>query len=242
MVFVKGGVLNTENGVKQIAAFYMDRTPVTVKQYRLFVQHTDYQIKVERVGEAAVYNFALQEWELKKGAYWEYPMGKDNAKALDNHPVKQVSWNDAMVYCKWAGKTLPSELQWEHATRNARNDTTLYPWGNELIVNKYYKANCWQGTFPTMNLMNDGFRFTSPVGFYGRSPLGLVDLTGNVWEWTTTTTTIHRAEEYTQKGGSFMCEASVCHGYKISASTSATPETALFHVGFRCVIIKQKPL
>ena len=235
MVYVKAGVLKTDHGIKNIAPFYMDRTPVTVAAYREFVEATQYQTEAERLGEAAVYNFEIEEWELRKGAYWQYPMGKEKPMAVDNHPVTQVSWNDAMAYCQWAGKQLPTQWQWEYAARNARNDSTNYPWGNVVVVKKRYKANCWQGTFPSMNLVEDGFRFTSPVGYYGKSPLGLVDLAGNVWEWTTTKRLVQGAKEYVQKGGSFMCEASVCHGYKISASTSATPETGLFHVGFRCI-------
>ncbi|MCP4442644.1 MAG: formylglycine-generating enzyme family protein [Aureispira sp.] len=218
-----------------IPAFYMDETPVTVKQFREFVKATAYQTEAEQLGDGSVYNFRQKEWELKKGAYWEYPFGTDQAKANAKHPVTQISWNDAQAYCKWAKKRLPSAKEWEYAARNAQNNQFLYPWGNELIVEGKYKANCWQGSFPDMNLMKDGFRFTSPVGHYGKSSLGLADLSGNVWEWLNDEVMKDGQIEKVQKGGSFMCEKTVCHGYQISAQTSASANSALFHVGFRCV-------
>ena len=235
MVLVPAGLLSQEGKEQTVAAFYMDKAPVTVREFRRFVRATNYQTEAEKIGNAGVYNFQKQEWELVKGAMWEYPLGPQLPKAIDNHPVTQVSWNDAQAYCQWANKRLPSVVEWEHAARNGKNIATTYPWGNALLVNKKYKANCWQGTFPTMNLASDGFRFTSPVGHYGKSPIGLVDMAGNVWEWTTDETTIDNAIEKIQKGGSFMCEKSVCHGYAITGKTSATTSSALFHVGFRCV-------
>lgn len=218
-----------------VAAFYMDKTPVTVQEFRKFVQKTAYRTEAERLGTASVYDFKQKKWVLKEGAYWEYPLGRMYPKAAAKHPVTQVSWKDAQAYCKWANKRLPTVLEWEYAARNAQSNTLLYPWGNDLVVNHKYKANCWQGTFPSMNLMEDGFRFTSPVGYYGASDLGLSDLAGNVWEWTMDEIWIDNLVEKVQKGGSFMCEKSICHGYQIAGQTSASPESSLFHVGFRCV-------
>lgn len=218
-----------------VEAFYMDKTPVTVQQYRQFVKKTAYKTVAERVGSASVYDFKAQKWVLRKGASWEYPLGKHFPKAAAKHPVTQVAWKDAQAYCRWANKRLPSVLEWEYAARNGQPNTQLYPWGNDLVVNHKYKANCWQGTFPSMNLMKDGFRFTSPVGFYGASAIGLSDLAGNVWEWTVDEIRVDGLIEKVQKGGSFMCEKTVCHGYQITGKTSASPESSLFHVGFRAV-------
>ena len=218
-----------------IAAFYMDKTPVTVQQYRQFVKKTAYKTAAEVLGNASVYDFKKQKWVLKKGASWEYPLGEMYPKADAKHPVTQVSWKDAQAYCKWANKRLPSVWEWEYAARNAQSNAQLYPWGNDLIVNNKYKANCWQGTFPSMNLMEDGFRFTSPVGYYGASDLGLSDLAGNVWEWTLDEIKVDGLTEKVQKGGSFMCEKTVCHGYQITGKTSASSGASLFHVGFRCI-------
>lgn len=229
------GMVLVPKGTASFDAFYMDETPVTVKAYRKFVRATEYLTTAEQLGIAGVYDFSAQEWKLKKKAYWEYPFGKELSKASANHPVTQVSWEDACAYCQWAKKRLPTQLEWEHAARNANNGDQLYPWGNDLIVNGRYQANCWQGTFPKLNLITDGFRFTSPVGYYGKSALGLSDLAGNVWEWTADDIFVDGALEKVQKGGSFMCEKSVCHGYQITGKTSASPSSALFHVGFRCV-------
>ena len=93
-------------------------------------------------------NDTTQQWELRKGANWQYPQGQGHSKAEDNHPVTQVSWNDAQAYCKWAGKRLPTEAEWEHAAKNGKNAKTLFPWGNEQVENGTYKANFWQGSFP----------------------------------------------------------------------------------------------
>lgn len=224
---------------KQIAAFYMDKGPVTIQEYRKFVRKTGYITEAEVLGSGSIYNFRTEEWELKEGACWEYPLGKEYPKAQSNHPVTQVSWNDANAYCKWSNKRLPSVLEWEYAARSTQTDTLYYPWGNDLIVNGQYQANCWQGVFPSMNLVKDGFRFTSPIGYYGENALGLSDLAGNVWEWTTDEIKVEDRLEKVQKGGSFMCEKTVCHGYKITNNTNASPESSLFHVGFRTVLTIQ---
>lgn len=232
------GMVKIPSGIVQdslVRSFYMDKTPVTVQQYRQFVQKTGYQTEAEALGSASVYDFKEQKWVLIKGAYWEYPLGKMYPKAAAKHPVTQVSWNDAQAYCQWTNKRLPTVLEWEYAARNAQSNALLYPWGNDLVVENKYKANCWQGSFPSMNLMKDGFRFTSPVGYYGASDLGLSDLAGNVWEWTMDEVMVEGASEKVQKGGSFMCEKTVCHGYQITGKTSASSQSSLFHVGFRCV-------
>ena len=109
-----------------------------------------------------------------------------------------------------------------------------------------YKANTWQGTFPVRNTVEDGYLYTSPVGAFGETPLGLTDMGGNVWEWTQNWFLPYAdrnepfsptaQSEKVQRGGSFLCEPGWCHGYRVSARSHSTPETSLFHVGFRCVM------
>ncbi len=229
---------------KEIEAFFMDESPVTVGQFRKFVEATNHVTEAENFGNSGVFTIE-KNWFLKDGAYWEYPMGKDEPKAKDDHPVTQVSYNDALAYCKWAGKRLPTAAEWQHAANDGKELNTTYNWGNTLVVNDKYKANVWQGSFPYVNTLRDGFEHTSPVGYFGKTKLGLTDISGNVWEWTSdwdipfgTKKENYQVNQQSQKvlrGGSFLCEPSFCHGYQLTGKSESTPETGLMHTGFRCV-------
>jgi formylglycine-generating enzyme len=254
MVWVPGGntLIGSADGLAQeqptfwiqTQPFWIDQHPVTVAQFRQFVEAAHYQTEAERFGDAGVFDEKTGAWLLTKKACWHHPMGLSAPPAPDNHPVTQVSWNDATAYAKWANKRLPTELEWEHAARNARNDRTLYPFGNELTRNGKALANTWNGTFPAKNNNTDGFLTTSPVGYYGKTPLGLTDMTGNVWEWCDNWRFNYSdipkglpttGQEKAMRGGSFLCEPGWCHGYRVSGRSFSTPETSLMHVGFRCV-------
>jgi len=256
MTFVAGGItlIGSEEGLGQeqplfwvrVKPFLIDTHPVTVADFRKFVKATTYQTEAEKFGDGGVFEEETQAWTLKKGADWQYPQGHDQPPSPDNHPVTQVSWNDAAAYARWAGKRLPYEIEWEHAARNACNARTIYPFGNEIVdKNKKYRANIWQGHFPKKNYVEDGFRFTSPVGYFGKTPLGLTDMTGNVWQWCqdwkanyadwVAGNTTNIQQEKVQRGGSFLCEPGWCHGYRVSGRSFSTPESALMHVGFRCI-------
>lgn len=256
MVFVPGGEtrIGAEDGSDlekptfwvRVKPFWMDEHPVTVTEFRQFVNATGYKTQAETFGDGGVFSEATKDWILTKGACWHHPQGPDQPAALNDHPVTQVSWNDAVAYAAWVGKRLPSELEWEHAARNARNDRTLYPFGNETVTETGKAlANTWNGTFPGENTNTDGFRMTSPVGYFGKTPLGLTDMTGNVWEWCADWRSDYTdvaagkmpvtGQEKVQRGGSFLCEPGWCHGYRVSGRSFSTPETSLFHVGFRCV-------
>ena len=242
-VMVPEGMVHVPAGA-EIPAFFMDESPVTVAEFRRFVEDTDYITEAEKFGNAAVFTTEAN-WFLKEGATWEYPMGKDMEKAEDNHPVTQVSFHDAEAYSRWAGKRLPNAREWEHAAKDGIETHTIYNWGNQLVVDGAYKANTWQGSFPYINTNEDGFLHTSPVGHFGKTKLGLTDIAGNVWEWTSdweipygTDPEAFKPTEASTKvlrGGSFLCDPRVCHGYQITGKTESTPETSLMHTGFRCV-------
>lgn len=255
MVYVPGGttVIGSEKGLPMekptfettVQPFLMDKHPVTVAEFRAFVDATGYETQAEGFGDAAILNMETYAWILLPGATWSHPFGPDGPPAEDNHPVTQVSWNDAVAYASWAGKRLPTEIEWEHAARGAESAPHQYAWGNVLYAEGTAKANTWEGTFPVYNSGEDGFLFTSPVGEFGKTPLGLTDMGGNVWEWTDSwylpyternkSFTPNEQSERVQRGGSFLCNPGYCHGYRVSARSHSTPESSLFHVGFRTV-------
>lgn len=254
MVYMPSGsvIIGSEKGLyneapvfeTEVEAFFIDKHPVTVAQFREFVQATEYVTQAERFGNSALFNYDILQYELIDSVNWEYPLGRDKPKAPDDHPVTHVSWNDANAYAKWQGKRLPSEIEWEYAARNAGKTNTQYSWGQRLVDNKgNYLANTWQGGFPINNTLADGYATTSPVGLFGITVCGLTDMGGNVWEWCNDTYNLYEGNStfYTVdpeakviRGGSFMCDSLVCHGYRVSARQFTTSETSNFHMGFRC--------
>lgn len=201
-----------------------------------------------------------QWWSWTPGANWLHPRGPNtDIKKLSNHPVVHVSWEDASAYCKWAGKRLPTEAEWEWAARGGLKNK-VYPWGDEDIDTGLVKANTWQGEFPYKNTLRDKYYYTSPVKSFKPNAYGLYDMAGNVWEWVADwydhdyyqslgdKTVVNPQgpaksydpdETYAQKkvlrGGSFLCNASYCSGYRVSARMKSTPDTSMEHMGFRCV-------
>ncbi len=248
LIYVTGGELQTkdyETGVAKnttVQSFYITKNLITVAEFHTFIQETGYITEAERFGNSTIFDFAQKEWALKDGAYYLYPFGKDQPQAQPDHPVTQVSWNDANAYAKWKGFRLPTAAEWEWAARSAGTSSSQYAWGETMKNGTVYHANFWQGSFPEKNTQDDGFLTTSPVGQFGSNPLGLTDMGGNVWQWTSDDIAPTPEEAVSDpamrkltKGGSFLCDPKVCHGFKVTGKSSSTPETGMVHTGFRCV-------
>ncbi|MBR77814.1 MAG: sulfatase-modifying factor protein [Flavobacteriales bacterium] len=255
MVFVKGGrfIFGNNNGLDRekpehevvVQSFLMDKNLVSVEDFRVFINLSNYTTEAEKFGNAIVYNDSIDVWELVDGANWEYPLGKNNTIASDNHPVTQVSWNDALAYCEFCDKTLPSEVQWEYAASEmGKKKNQLYYWGNDLLHGDNHMCNIWTSGYPDTIGYQDGFKYTSPIGYFEANSLGIFDMAGNVWEWCYNWHLPYEGnlevfpldlQGRAQRGGSFLCNSNYCHGYRLSARSATSPESSLFHVGFRCV-------
>lgn len=237
-----GSPLEAPSFEVNISPFYLDKNLVTVAQFRKFVNETGYKTDAEKFGDSGVFNFELQKWELLKGAYWEYPLGPNKEKAIDNHPVTHVSWNDANTYSEWLGKRLPYEIEWEYAAKNGGKNKNKYAWGESLKIDEKYKANVWQGS-QTQVQGEDGFVFTSPVGYYGETNAGLSDMGGNVWQWCKDVFNLYSGNNQPYnpnpeikviRGGSFFYDEAGENSYTTTFRAQNSKETSLFNMGFRC--------
>src|SRR3954451_1968239 len=192
-----------------VNAFLIDRTPVTNRQFKIFVRATGHITTAEISPDPKDYPDALphmlyagslvftppkkpvdlrdwsQWWRFTFGATWKRPYGKgSHIGGLEYHPVVQIAYKDAEAYAQWAGKALPTEAEWEFAARGGLEDTE-FAWGDEFRPGGKHMANTWQGAFPHENLERDRYARTSPVTAFPPNGYGVHDMIGNVWEWTT---------------------------------------------------------
>ncbi len=197
-----------------------------------------------------------QWWDWVPGAQWRRPQGPASTiEGRDDHPVVQVSWDDAAAFCRWAGKRLPTEAEWERAARGGLEGQS-FVWGDAKPNDKHPLANIWQGVFPSRNTADDGFQTTAPVKSFQPNGYGLYDMAGNAWEWTAdwydrrayqrikTAVTqdnptgppraVGPESRRTQRGGSFMCHESYCARYRPSSRQGAPSDIGTSHSGFRC--------
>lgn len=215
----------------------------------------------KNVGQVDNMGDYTQWWEWKVGANWKHPEGPNsNIEGKDDFPVVHIAYEDALAYCEWANRRLPTEAEWEAAAQGTETQQ-IFTWGNDpSLLNQY--ANTWQGVFPVKNEPKDGFEFIAPVKSFPPNSIGIYDMMGNVWELTNDLFNVNYYKEidpsqplvnptgatksyspsnpyqveHVIKGGSFLCHASYCASFRISAKMGTSSDSGSDHTGFRTVV------
>ena len=275
----------------RVDGFWINETPVTNRAFAAFVEATSHRTLAEippdpkdypdmdpalavagsllfvpTSGPVDLHDYS-QWWNFSIGTDWRHPYGPDsNLDGLDDHPVVHVAYEDAMAYARWAGKTLPTEAEWEFAARGGSDSD--YAWGDILAPGGRMLGNYWQGPFPHGNTRGDGYERTSPVRTYPPNGYDLYDMIGNVWEWTSDWFAPPRIEPKRRgsccvpanprgalkresfdpatpsmtiprkvlKGGSHLCAESYCQRYRPAARHPQAIDSSTSHIGFRCIV------
>lgn len=248
-----------------LSAFSIDATTVTNEAFAAFIDATGYRTEAEQFGYSAVFHLAVTApdddilgappqtpwWRGVRDAEWRRPGGAGSSiDGLDDHPVVHISWNDAVAYCAWAGRRLPTEAEWEYAARGGIAGAK-YPWGDDEVDVGGWRANIFQGEFPTRNTAEDGWSTTAPVRTFTPNGYGLWQPVGNVWEWcadrfnasyylsssASDPTGPAGGDARVLRGGSYLCHISYCNRYRNSARSQNTPDSSMGNAGFRTVAL-----
>jgi formylglycine-generating enzyme required for sulfatase activity len=273
----------------RVDGFWIDRAPVTNAEFATFVDATGHVTSAEIAPDPTDYPGALPEmcnpgsllftptdspvdltdwtqwWRFEFGVHWRCPQGlSTDWRDIPDHPVVHVTHSDAVAYARWAGKVLPTEVEWEYAAWGGM-DGHEFAWGDELEPRGEHQANVWQGHFPWQNDCSDGFARTSPVGSYPPNGFGLADMIGNVWEWSQDWFSARHLDaakpccvpensrggpksnshdrcggppipRKVVKGGSHLCAPSYCRRYRPAARHAQPIDSSMSHIGFRCVM------
>jgi formylglycine-generating enzyme required for sulfatase activity len=251
-----------------ISPFAISSRQVTNRQFAAFVADTGYMTEAEKFGWSFVFHHFVSEetqksvtasvqaapwWLQVHGASWQRPYGPGSSwEEVPDNPAVHVSWNDAGAFAEWAGMRLPTEAEWEFAARGGLEQAP-FAWGDELTPGGRHMCNIWQGEFPNINTLDDGFHGTAPVGSFPGNGFGMFDVAGNVWEWCSDwfSATYHRNERRATredplgprygkskviKGGSYLCHESYCNRYRVGARSSSTPDSSTGNMGFRLAV------
>lgn len=236
----------------ETAGFQIDRHEVTNGQFAAFIDATGYVTIAERapspqaypdidpdllVPGSAVFGVHAGEgywWRFVPGASWRTPYGPGSSIAgMEAYPVVHIAYADALAYAQWVGGDLPTESEWEIAARAGATGNE-FEWGDEFRPDGTWRANTWQGPFPVIDSGDDGFVGLAPVGCYEPNGFGLVDMTGNVWEWTSSPFDAS-ATTGTIRGGSYLCAPSFCARFRPAARQAQEWDFSASHIGFRTI-------